>query len=45
MKAMGAEWKNAKHASQWPDAHYIRLSKFGNLPVQSIDVGMVNGYA
>ena len=42
MKAMGAEWKNAKHASQWRNTltTYV-YPKFGNLPIQSIDVGMV----
>ena len=42
MTAMGAEWKNAKHASQWRNTLTTNVyPKFGNLPVQSIDVGMV----
>ena len=42
MKSIGAEWKNAKHASQWRNtlATYV-YPKFGNLPAQAVDVGMV----
>jgi integrase len=42
ISAHRAGWKNPKHAAQWPSTleTYV-YSVFGDLPVQSIDVGLV----
>jgi integrase len=42
IKAHKASWRNAKHAAQWPSSlsAYV-YPVFGDLPVQSIDVGLV----
>ena len=42
IKAHKASWRNARHALQWPSSlsAYV-YPVFGDLPVQSIDVGLV----
>ena len=42
IKAHQSGWRNPKHAAQWPATlgAYV-YPHFGNLPVQSVDVGLV----
>jgi integrase len=42
IKSKGAEWRNPKHAAQWPSSLSADVYPIlGDLPVQAVDVGLV----